>query len=133
MNDRSEVARAPSTERSVTQPDPQASTVMPPVDVFENESSITLMADMPGVSKENLVLRVHGDSLLIEGSAEPATPENLEPLWAEFRVPKYRRAFTLSRELDSTRIEANLKDGVLTLTIPKQEHAQPRRIEVNAV
>jgi HSP20 family molecular chaperone IbpA len=133
MNDRSEVARTPSTERSATQPDSRASTMVPPVDVFENQSSITLMADMPGVPKDNLVLQVNGDSLLIEGSAEPATPENLEPLWAEVRVPRYRRAFTLSRELDSTRIEANLKDGVLTLTIPKQEHAQPRRIEVNAV
>ena len=59
---------------------------------------------------------------------QPRTPERLEPLYAEVRVPRYRRSFTLSRELDTSRIEANLKDGVLTLRIPKQAHAQPRRM-----
>ena len=60
----------------------------------------------------------------------PFTPETLEPVYAEVRLPRYRRSFTLSRELDASRIEANLKDGVLTLRIPKQAHAQPRRISV---
>jgi HSP20 family molecular chaperone IbpA len=58
------------------------------------------------------------------------TPERLQPAYAEVRVPRYRRAFTLSRELDAGRIDASLKDGVLTLRIPKHEHAQPRRIQV---
>lgn len=107
-------------------------TVQPPVDVFEDESSITLLADMPGVPKDQLELKVESDSLLIEGNAVPATPEGLEAIWAEVRVPRYRRSFTLSRELDTTRIEANLKDGVLTLRIPKHAHAQPRRIEVRS-
>ena len=53
-------------------------------------------------------------------------------MYAEVRVPRFRRSFTLSRELDSQKIEANLKDGVLTLRIPKQAYAQPRRIEVRA-
>jgi HSP20 family protein len=61
-----------------------------------------------------------------------ALPERLEAVYAEVRVPRYRRAFTLSRELDSARIDANLKDGVLKLRIPKQAHAQPRRIAVQA-
>ena len=60
------------------------------------------------------------------------TPDGLEAIYAEVRVPRYCRSFTLSRELDAARIEANLKDGVLTLRIPKQAHAQPRRITVNA-
>ena len=110
----------------------QQRTVQPPVDVYEDESGITLLADMPGVPKEQLELRVDGDSLLIEGSAQPQTPEGLEPLWAEVQVARYRRHFTLSRELDTSRVEANLKDGVLTLRIPKAAHAQPRRIAVNA-
>ena len=105
-------------------------TVQPLVDVFEDESSITLLADMPGVPKDRLELKIESDSLLIEGSAEPVIPDGLEPIWAEVRVPRYRRSFTLSRELDTTRVEANLKDGVLTLRIPKHAHAQPRRIEV---
>jgi HSP20 family molecular chaperone IbpA len=106
--------------------------VLPAVDVFEDGSGITLLADMPGVPKEQLEIKVEGDALLIEGVVQPRTPDALEPIYAEVRVPRYRRNFTLSRELDTARIEANLKDGVLTLRIPKQAYAQPRRIAVNA-
>lgn len=106
--------------------------VLPDVDVFEDDSGITLLADMPGVPKDQLDIKVEGDTLLIEGSVQPATPEGLEAVYAEVRVPRYRRSFTLSRELDASQIAANLKDGVLHLRIPKQAHAQPRRITVSA-
>jgi HSP20 family molecular chaperone IbpA len=106
--------------------------VLPAVDVFEDAAVITLLADMPGVPKEQLELKVEGEQLLIEGTVQPRTPDALEALYAEVRAPRYRRSFALSRELDTTRIEANLKDGVLRLRIPKQAHAQPRRIEVMA-
>jgi HSP20 family protein len=106
--------------------------VLPAVDVFEDETGITLLADMPGVPKDKLELKVEGDALLIEGSVQPFTPEGLEPVYAEVRIPRYRRSFSLSRELDTVRIEANLKDGVLKLRIPKQAHAQPRRIAVSS-
>ena len=123
-----------SNDKSVTttraaEQDRQAA-VLPAVDVFEDDGGITVLADMPGVPKERLELKVEGDALLIEGSVQSATPEGLEAIYAEVRIPRYRRSFTLSRELDTGRIEANLKDGVLTLRIPKQAHAQPRRIEV---
>jgi HSP20 family protein len=104
--------------------------LLPRVDVLEDEEGITLLADLPGVSKDQLELRVDGDALVIEGVMAEFTPEKLEPVYAEVRLPRYRRSFTLSRELDASRIEANLKDGVLTLRIPKQAHAQPRRISV---
>jgi HSP20 family protein len=106
--------------------------LMPRVDVVEDASGLTLWADLPGVSKDQLELKVEGDTLTVEGSIAAWTPDKLEPLYAEVRLPRYRRAFTLSRELDPSKIEANLKDGVLQLRIPKQEHAQPRRIEVRA-
>ncbi len=106
--------------------------MLPAVDVFEDTNGITLLADMPGVSKEQLELKVEGEALLIEGGVQQHTPDGLEALYAEVRVPRYRRSFTLSRELDTTRIEANLKDGVLSLRIPKQAHMQPRRITVTA-
>jgi HSP20 family molecular chaperone IbpA len=108
----------------------QQRAVLPAVDVFEDETGITLLADMPGVPKDRLELKVEGDQLLIEGSVQPSTPDNLEPVYAEVRVPRFRRSFTLSRELDSAKVDASLKDGVLTLRIPKQAHAQPRRIPV---
>ena len=77
-------------------------------------------------------MKVEADTLSIEGQVVAQTPEGLEPVYAEVRVPRYRRTFTLSRELDTSKVDANLKDGVLTLRIPKQAHAQPRRIEVGA-
>ena len=110
----------------------QTRAVQPAIDVFETDSSITLLADMPGVPRDQLEIHVEGDSLLIQGEARPQIAADLEPLWAEVRTPRYRRSFTLSRELDTSRIEANLKDGVLTLRIPKQAQAQPRRIQVSA-
>jgi HSP20 family molecular chaperone IbpA len=110
----------------------QQRAVLPAVDVFEDAGGITLLADMPGVPREQLELKIEGDALLIEGSVQPLMPEGLEAVYAEVRVPRYRRSFTLSRELDTARIEANLKDGVLTLRIPKQAQAQPRRIAVSA-
>ncbi|MFL6662569.1 MAG: Hsp20/alpha crystallin family protein [Rhizobacter sp.] len=106
--------------------------VVPRVDVYEDESGITLLADLPGVPRDQLELKVEGDTLLVEGTVQPPTPEGLEAVYAEVRVPRFRRSFTLSRELDTQRIDANLKDGVLTLRIPKAEHAQPRRISVQA-
>lgn len=107
--------------------------VVPPVDVFEDASGITLLADLPGVSREGLNIRVDGDSLTIEGTAAAVGPQNLELVYGEAQVPAYRRRFTLSRELDTGRIEAQLKDGVLRLAIPKAEEAKPRRIEVKVV
>ena len=108
---------------------PQAA-LIPPVDIIESEVGITLMADMPGVSKERLGVRVDGDNLLIEGAAEVKVPDNIELLHSEIRNPYFRRSFTLSRELDATKIEASMRDGVLRLHIPKAEEARPRRIEV---
>ena len=106
--------------------------MVPRVDVLEDEAGITLLADLPGVPKDKLELKVEGDTLLVEGTVTAPMPQQLQSVYAEIRVPRYRRSFTLSRELDASRIEANLKDGVLNLRIPKQEHARPRRIEVRA-
>ena len=104
--------------------------VLPRVDVLEDAGGITLLADLPGVPKEALDLKIDGDTLLIEGEVTSTTPQQLQSVYAEVRVPRYRRAFTLSRELDTARIEASMKDGVLNLRIPKLEHAKPRRIAV---
>lgn len=121
-----------TSELAKTQDSTQHTYVVPPVDVFEDASGITLLADLPGVSREGLNIRVDGDSLTIEGTAAAVGPQNLELVYGEAQVPAYRRRFTLSRELDTSRIEAQLKDGVLRLAIPKAEEAKPRRIEVKA-
>lgn len=122
---RQDVQTAQSEGRGEQQP-----FVIPPVDVFEDDSGITLLADLPGVSRDRLGVRVDGENLLIEATAAIVGPQDLQLIYGEAQVPSYRRQFTLSRELDASRIEANLKDGVLKLTIPKLEEAKPRRIEV---
>jgi HSP20 family molecular chaperone IbpA len=134
MNDSTKQV-GPSAESSTTWvagDQDQQRAVPPAVDVFEDAAGITVLADMPGVPREQLEIKVEGEALQIEGGVQPRTPDGLEAIYAELRVPRYRRSFTLSRELDSSRIEANLKNGVLTLRIPKQAHAQPRRIAVSA-
>jgi HSP20 family molecular chaperone IbpA len=132
MSDNNQVAKSADNQVATRSSQEQARAVLPAVDVFEEDSGITVVADMPGVPRDKLELTVDDDSLVIEGSVEQQTPEGLEAIYAEVRVPRYRRTFTLSRDLDTTSIEANLKDGVLTLHIPKQAHAQPRRITVSA-
>jgi HSP20 family molecular chaperone IbpA len=127
----STAASTPNSTSDATKHDQQRA-ALPAVDVFEDAAGITLMADMPGVPREQLELKVEGDALLIEGTVQPRTPDGMEAIYAELRAPRYRRSFALSRELDTTRIDANLRDGVLTLRIPKQAHAQPRRIAVSA-
>ena len=117
---------------ATTQATPDTRVLVPRVDVIEDDAGITLLADVPGVPKDQLELRVEGDTLTFEGTITPLTPGQLEPVYAEVRVPRYRRAFTLSRELDASQITANLKHGVLNLRSPKQPHAQPRRIEIRA-
>ena len=123
----SEVQTAPDQQQAQQA---QQRYVVPPVDVFENESSITLLADLPGVTREHLQVRVDGDNLVLEAVASTAGPQDMELVYGELQSPAYRRQFTLSRELDTQRIDAQLRDGVLRLTIPKAEEARPRRIQV---
>lgn len=105
-------------------------TLRPLVTIVEEESGFTLTAELPGVPKENVQVQVENHILTLEGEIRLSTPEQMESTHTEVSTAKYKRAFTLSRELDSTKIEASQRDGVLTLHIPKAEHAQPRKIEV---
>lgn len=106
--------------------------IAPPVDIFEDARGITVQAEMPGVSKDRLNVRADRNGLLIEGEATIDVPENMDPLYADLQCTRYRRSFTLSSELECERIEASLKDGLLTVHIPKRAEFQPRRIEVQA-
>jgi HSP20 family molecular chaperone IbpA len=130
MSNNVQTSSSSSSVATGSQRQPQQRFVVPPVDVFENEASITLLADMPGVVRDDLHVRVDGDSLVLEATASTVGPENMELVYGELQCPTYRRQFTLSRELDTQRIEAQLRDGVLRLTIPKAEEARPRRIQV---
>jgi HSP20 family molecular chaperone IbpA len=91
---------------------------------------VTLLADLPGVTRERLEVSVHDGNLTIEAESAVPTPPNLHLSHAEVRAPYFSRQFAVSDDFDTSRIEANLKDGVLKLTIPRREEAKPRRIEV---
>ena len=104
--------------------------LLPPVDVIEDANGITLLADLPGVPKDKLNLELDSDSLTIEGEVALNTPQDMEATHAEVRHPRYRRTFTLSKELDRDKVSAEFRNGVLKLRIPKAEHAQPRKIDI---
>ena len=102
----------------------------PPVDVVEDASGITLYADLPGVTRDKLNLHVEVDTLTVEAEADLSLPEGLTSQHTEVGLANFRRVFTLSKELDTEKVAAELAQGVLKLRIPKAEHAQPRRIDV---
>ena len=107
-------------------------TLMPPVDIVEDASGITVTADLPGVEPDDLAIRVDGRSLTLEAPLRLGEAESTAFVYSEVRASRYRRSFELSGELDTGAIQAELKDGVLKLRLPKTERAKPRRIEVRA-
>lgn len=123
MNENTNITKQAEAAREET-------VLRPPVDVIEDKGGITLYADLPGVPKEKLNLQIEADALTIEGEVSLDAPEGMEATHAELSIPRYRRMFTLSKELDTGKISAEFMHGVLKLRIPKAEHAQPRRIEV---
>lgn len=134
--DRTEVARGQpadvqsSQAANATAARENEGTLSPAVDIFENEQGITLLAEMPGVSKDRLQVHADRNGLVIEGDVSIELTAGMEALYADVYATRYRRSFTLSSELDPDRIEARLKDGVLTLHVPKRAEFRPRRIEV---
>lgn len=106
--------------------------IPPPVDIWEDKEGITLCADMPGVSKDRLDVRMDGKNLIVEGQLQLELSQKADALYADVRSSVYRRSFALSSELETEKIEASLKDGVLTVRIPKRAELRPRKIEVKA-
>ena len=102
----------------------------PPVDIFEDAHGIMVIAEMPGVSKDRLNVQADRNNLLIEGDVAIETATGMEAIHADVQSTRYARSFVLSGELETEAIDANLKDGVLTIRIPKRAEYRPRKIEV---
>lgn len=102
--------------------------VAPPVDIYETRDGLVVLADLPGVSKDALDVRVDNNILTIRGRADHAVHK--ESTYREYELVNFFRQFELSDKVDQQRISADLKHGVLTLTLPKAEEAKPRQIEV---
>ena len=105
---------------------------IPPVDIFETEHDITVLADLPGVKTKDLHIDLRENTLALSGDIEPFENAHERDLLVEYEVGKYFRQFTLSNLIDREKIDAKLTDGVLTLTLPKAEQAKPRKIEIKS-
>jgi HSP20 family protein len=104
---------------------------LPMADIYETQDALTVILEMPGVEKNNLDVRVEDGVLHVEGKLDLSKYRDLQPLYIEYNVGHYARSFQLSSKIDQNEIEAALKDGVLSLTLPKVEEAKARTILVS--
>jgi HSP20 family protein len=133
MNDTTRIAQRDTTSVARSNQDSSRRlTLTPAVDIIEDSHGITLWADLPGVSRDKLDVKVHDGRLYIEAEAVVPTPAGLRLHHAEIRAPHFARAFSLSEDFDTSKVDANLQGGVLKLSIPRREEARPRRIDVRA-
>jgi HSP20 family molecular chaperone IbpA len=130
MSNETEVARREASLPNQRETAARRAALVPAVDIVEDKSGVTVWADLPGVPKEKLEIKVHDGNLSIEGEAVVPVPAGLTVTHSEVRASRYARAFSISPDLDTSKIDATLQDGVLTLRIARRETALPRRIEV---
>jgi len=104
---------------------------LPAADIFETDHALKVVVEMPGVDKESVDVDVENDVLKIAGRINLSKYEGLQPLYTEYNIGNYSRSFQLSNKIDQEGIKADLKDGVMTIVLPKSETAKPRRINVN--
>jgi HSP20 family protein len=103
---------------------------IPKTDIEETEKSLVVTMDVPGVRKENVNITLENNNLEVDAKIDHSPYENLNPVYTEYNVGHYTRRFTVSNIIDTVEIDANLTDGVLTLTLPKAEKSLPRKIEI---
>ena len=102
----------------------------PLVDIFETQKALVLLADMPGVRPEDINIDLRDDTLTLTGDVRPYEIADEHDIMIEYEVGKYHRQFALSEIIDQDKIDAQMQDGVLRLTLPKVEKATPRKITV---
>ncbi len=103
---------------------------MPTADIYETNDALTVVLEMPGVEKHDVGVQVEGDTLKVEGRLDLSKYKGLVPLYTEYNIDHYSRSFRLSNRIDQNKIGAELKDGVLSLTLPKAEEARPKTIQI---
>jgi HSP20 family protein len=103
---------------------------MPNADIFDTEDALTVVLEMPGVDRDNINISIENGVLTVEGKINFDKYEGLQPVYSEYNVGPYRRSFRISSRIDQDKISAEMRDGVITLMLPKAEEAKPRRIDV---
>ena len=104
----------------------------PRSDVYETDEAVVVVAEMPGVKEEDLAITLEKNVLIIKGTAEDQTQEGYQLRYSEYIPGDFERRFALPQDVDRDDIEASVKDGLLTLALPKAKAAQPRRIKVKS-
>ncbi len=125
MSERTDVVKREETTPERSRPIPA---VVPVVDIYENEDEILLHADMPGVEKENISVNIDNGKLELSGLRKIVTSGAAN--WEEFGDVEYQRTFSVPQTIDIGKVNAELKEGVLRLHLPKSEAAKPRQIEI---
>jgi HSP20 family molecular chaperone IbpA len=125
-----QVQRKRELEKTKEEATVPARVYVPTADIYETESALTVVMEMPGVDKENVDISVHDGTLKVEGRLEFSKYEGLQPVYTEYNIGHYARSFSLSSKIDQNKIGAEMKDGVLSLVLPKVEEAKPRTIQV---
>lgn len=118
-------------ETSVAATSKQRATFRPRIDILADADGEVLRAELPGVTRENLELRIEGEHLFVRGTVEPE-PEGRSYLLREYGTGDFERRFRLGAELDSAGVTAEWADGVLTLRLPRKAEAKPRKIEIGS-
>jgi HSP20 family molecular chaperone IbpA len=120
--------REVETKQETTIP---ARVFLPNADIYETENELKVVLEMPGIEKDKVEIRVEDGVLHVEGRLDLSKYAGLQPLYTEYNVGHYARSFQLSSKIDQNKIAAEMKDGVLSLTLPKVEEAKPRTIQVS--
>ncbi len=119
---------ATHTQQGLTQETNNFQTVIPPVDIFESNDNVILIADIPGIERDHLDINVENNVLTLYATTQERKPA--DQVYREFRPVHFYRQFSLSERVNAEHISAELKNGVVRITLPKQEDAKPKRIEV---
>jgi HSP20 family molecular chaperone IbpA len=104
---------------------------IPSADIYESEDALTVVLEMPGVSRDGIDVTIEDGVLTIEGRIDFSKYDGLQPVYSEYNVGPYRRSFRISSQIEQGRITAKLQDGIITLELPKAEATKPRRIQVS--
>lgn len=103
---------------------------VPEADIYETGDALMVLMEMPGVYKDNVDISVEDDVLRVQGRIDFSKYEGMDPVYTEYNVGNFARSFSLSREINQDKIDAEMKDGVLSVTLPKVEKAKPRTIRI---
>lgn len=132
MTEKKELEKVQATESNSVKDTTSALKLVPVADIYENTEGAVVYVDLPGVNQDKLTIKVDNNVLSINAELDLKTPDSLMPTYMDVRADQYARQFTLSSELDDSKIDAQLKNGVLKLVIPRSEKHKPRKIEVKA-